>query len=123
MDAKSNLHPIFQDIFKQFGMITEPETKQIYYRGWFIEPADAMPQHFGMKYQFSQDEGEQIFHAYTIEEAKDAIDEMIMEAKPKHVVIYGDRRVKEFDWLYEAYKFARMFDGDLRPNGQLILNP
>ena len=112
---------------------------QVTYKGYTIQvdypnPYSNTPQYM----YYPTDEGEQhdadyedgSYHycgnckwADSIEDAKDAIDDLLFEKKPKHVVIYGDRRVKEFDWLHEAYKFARMFDGDLRPNGQLILNP
>lgn len=50
------------------------DATQILYKGWIIEPeTEAWPLHFKLKYRYHREGDEQIYNAYTVEEAIDAI--------------------------------------------------
>jgi len=105
--------------------------QSIQYRGYTIEKSfrgyDFYPTEQGRDDDYDLD-GEDykycgnVRHASTIEEAKDAIDEKIIEAKPYHIVKLNGRDYP-FPWLEDARKFASLWNADLLPNGQPILNP
>jgi hypothetical protein len=48
----------------------------------------------------------------SIDEAKDSIDEIIMEAKPLHKVRMNGR-VYPFDWIIDAVRFCDLFNGEM----------
>jgi hypothetical protein len=77
----------------------------ISYKGWIIEPADSWPASLGFKYQYYRQADERMYHAYTLEEAKDDICERIMTSLPEHKVVVNGREYF-FAWIEDAIKFA-----------------
>jgi len=116
------------------------ETLKISYRGHTIEPDYRNPYSSKPEYMYYPTEegpdhdydlvGEDYKYcgncgwADSIEEAKDAIMEKIMEAKPYHVVKTTFGMLEYcFPWLSEATGFQKTWGGELLPYGQPIYNP
>lgn len=144
----NNTHPIFQDIFKQFGMTEKKEShqefterlkairrkSQIHYRGYIIEPTSNGCPYGGYDYYPASEgrnddadcAGDPAEYHYTgnvgfassIDNAKDAIMERIMEQLPSHKVELNGR-IYDFPWIEDAIKFAVLWNGNLHP----IVNP
>lgn len=107
---------------------------QVFYKGYIIEPTSNGCPYGGYDYypaaegrnddaDCSGDPAE--YHYYgnvgfesSIENAKDAIDEKIMESIPWHVVTLHGRQYP-FPWIEDAIRFANLWGAELTP----IMNP
>jgi hypothetical protein len=107
------------------------ENNSIPYRGYTIEPSvsgywggfDFYPTAEGRDEDYDWDGDSwrncgNVQHAATLDEAKDAIWEKVMESTPWHVVKMNGREYP-FPWIEDAIRFAVMFDGEL----MFVANP
>jgi hypothetical protein len=137
----SNLHPVFQNIFdshanaQKVAMELSKPVLPILYKGYsIVEDHDQTPYNKEPQYMFfPTDQGEQHdadcrdgeSYSYTgnckwadsIEEAKDAIMEKLMQEKPAYLVkTYSSKfqshfNLTKFWWIEDAIQFAKKFNG------------
>jgi hypothetical protein len=93
------------------------------YKDYIIRPSSFFPS----RVEYCPKEGGEIRHAYDIDDAKDQIDEKIMNEVPPwkvETIIMKDsfklKNITKFTWLEDAVSFANRFSGRLTVN---FLNP